>query len=81
MTRDISSVKRRLQWASVVLILISAAPCLLTYINIPSVIQYAIETKGNQGLQLFIYLFLASCLNGIALLLLIRSLTLKENSN
>lgn len=75
-----SSIKRKLQWTSVVLILVSAVLCVLVYINIPPIIQYAIETKGNQGLQLYLYLVLASCPNGIALLLLIISLVIKDKS-
>jgi len=80
MTTDTSSIKRKLQWASVVLILLSAVPCVLAYVYIPSIIQYAIETQGNQGLQLYFYLFLASYPNGIALLLLIISLVVKDKS-
>jgi len=73
-----SSIKRKLQWTSAVLLVISALLCVLVYINIPPIIEYAIETKRNQGLQLYLYLVLASLPNGIALLLLIISLIIKE---
>jgi len=78
MTRDVTSIQRKLQWASVAFILISIVPCALAYINIPPIIHFAIEEQGNQGLQLYLYLFLASCPNGIALLLLIISLIMKD---
>jgi len=78
MTTGASSVKSKLQWASVILILISVVPCALVYINIPPIIQFAIDKQGNQGLQLYLYLFLASCPIGIALLLLVISLFMKD---
>jgi hypothetical protein len=72
--------KRVLQIVSAVLIALSALPCVLTLINIPSVIQFAIQTGGDAALQIYIPLVLAALINGLGLVMLIISLALKENS-
>ncbi|RPI95049.1 MAG: hypothetical protein EHM40_04435 [Chloroflexi bacterium] len=72
--------KRRLQIVSVVLIALSALPCMLTLINIPPVIQFAIQTGGDAALQIYIPLVLAALINGLGLVMLIVSLALKEKT-
>ena len=81
MTKNSPSVKGKLQWASVILLFLSGLPCALTFFNIPSVIQYAIETQNNVGLQLFIPLGIASCLAGLGFMLLLASLLIPSKSN
>lgn len=73
------SYKRSLQWISVALISFSALPCVLVYVLTPSVIQYAIETGGNVGLQIFFPLCSASLITGLGLLLLVISLLMKDD--
>lgn len=74
-------VRTILQWISVILFLLSSLPCAWTYFNIPSVIQYGIETQNNVSLQLFIPLAIASGLAGFALMLLIVSLLIQKKSD
>ena len=81
MSKDSTSTKSKLQWASLVLLLLSGLPCAFTFLNIPSVIQYAVETQNNAGLRLYISLGIASCLAGLGLVLLLTSLLLRKNSN
>jgi len=69
------------QWVSIFLLLLSSLPCALTYFNISPVIQYAIETKNNVSLQLFIPLTIASCLAGFGLILLVVSLLIQKKSD
>jgi hypothetical protein len=73
-----SSSKRVLQIISAVLLALSALPCMLTFINIPPVIQFAIQTGGDAALQIYIPLVLAGLINGLGVVLFIVSLALKE---
>jgi hypothetical protein len=75
-----SSNKRVLQIISAVLLALSALPCLLAFINIPPVIQFAIQTGGDAALQIYIPLVLAGLINGLGVILFMVSLALKETS-
>ncbi len=82
MTRDNENsknpIKRVLHILGIVLIAISAFPCLLAFINIPPVIQYAIQNGNNAALQIYIPLVIAGVINGLGLIALVVSLLLKE---
>jgi len=73
-------IERVLQIVSAVLIALSALLCMLTLINIPPVIQFAIQTGGDAALQIYIPLVLAALINGLGLVMLIVSFALKEKS-
>jgi hypothetical protein len=73
-----SSSKRVLQIISAVLLALSALPCMLAFINIPPVIQFAIQTGGDGALQIYIPLVLAGLINGLGVILFIVSLAIKE---
>jgi len=71
-------IERVLQIVSAVLIALSALLCMLTLINIPPVIQFAIQTGGDAALQIYIPLVLAGLINGLGVVLFIVSLALKD---
>jgi hypothetical protein len=73
-----SSSKRVLQIISAVLLALSVLPCMLAFMNIPPVIQFAIQTGGDAALQIYIPLVLAGLINGLGVVLFIVSLALKE---
>jgi len=78
MDKKASSSHRALQWVGIILVFLSSLPCALTFFNIPSVIQYAIETRNNASLQLFIPLGIASCLAGLGWVLLLVSFLIQS---
>jgi VIT1/CCC1 family predicted Fe2+/Mn2+ transporter len=71
-------IKRTLQIISAVSLALSALPCILAFVNIPSAIQFAVQTGGNAALQIYIPLVVAGLINGFGLVVLIISLTIKE---
>jgi hypothetical protein len=71
-------IKHVLRTLSAVLLALSALPCLLAFMNIPSVIEFAIQTGGNAALQIYIPLGLAALINGIGVVILIVSFAGKE---
>jgi Na+-driven multidrug efflux pump len=71
-------IKHVLQTISAVSLALSALPCILALVNIPPVIEFAVQTGGNAALQIYIPLVLAGLINGFGLVVLIISLTLKE---
>lgn len=73
-----SSSKRVLQIISAVLLALSALPCMLAFINISPVIQFAIQTGGDSALQIYIPLALAGLINGLGVVLFIISFAIKE---
>jgi hypothetical protein len=72
--------RRKLQLVSALLLLLSAVPCGLTFLNIRPVILYAIQQQENVSLQLYFPLCSASCVAGIGVILLIVSLFLPLKS-
>jgi hypothetical protein len=73
-----NSIRKKLQIGSAALILFSALPCLLATLNVVPVIQGAIHTGENYSLQILFPLCSASLVNGLGLVLLIISLTMKD---
>lgn len=71
-------IKHVLRTLSAVLLALSALPCLLAFVNISPVIEFAIQTGGNAALQIYIPLGLAALLNGVGVVLLIVSLASQE---
>jgi hypothetical protein len=71
-------IKRVLQTIGALLIALSALPCMLAFINIPSVIQFAIQSGENVALQIYIPLILAALINGLGFVMFIVSLAHQE---
>jgi hypothetical protein len=80
-TRKKSPMKRVFLIIGIIFIVLSGIPCLITLINIPPVIQYAIQKDGNAALQIYIPLVLAGFINGLGLISLVVSFVIKERSH
>jgi hypothetical protein len=74
-----SSLKRVLQFAGLILILLSIIPCLCTLVNVAPTIQFSIETGQSHALQIVLPLLAAAVLNGLGVAALLISLILHGN--